>query len=329
MKKILTLICISTIALCLQAQTQNPLYLDYIAKYRDMAIEQQRKHNVPAAITMAQGILESAAGQSELATKANNHFGVKCTSDWVGKTIYKDDDKKDECFRHYAEASDSYEDHSLFLLRPRYESLFALPIADYKAWAYGLKNCGYATDPKYPEKLIRIIEQYNLQALTLDKDLKDAGFVADSDTTWNDTHSNSDIIEHAAKGGISDYVYPPLEDLQLYNDHPSGYRNGVRYVIASPGETFASLAYYLNMREKTLRKYNDALDTRELKAGDMVYVYPKKNKAARKYSYYYFKPGDTAWEIAQKYGIKLKRLYKINGIPYGTPLKTQQRLQLR
>ena len=103
----------------------------------------------------------------------------------------------------------------------------------------------------------------------------------------------------------------------------------MRYVIASPGETYASLAYYLNMHEKTLRKYNDALDTRDLRAGDMVYIYPKKNKAARKYSYYYFRPGDTAWEIAQKYGIKLKSLYKLNGIPYGTELKTQQRLLLR
>lgn len=329
MKKILTLIYLSALAICAYAQSQNPLYLEYIAKYRDLAIEQQRKHRVPAAITIAQGLLESAAGTSELATKANNHFGIKCTSDWVGKTYTHDDDKKDECFRRYAEASDSYEDHSLFLLRKRYESLFALPIGDYKAWAYGLKNCGYATDPKYPEKLIKLIEQYNLQSLTLDKTLQAAGFVKEADTTWTNTELQPNVIAHAAKGGINDYVYPPLEDLTLYNDHPSGYRNGVRYVIASPGETYASLAYYLNLREKTLRKYNDALDARDLKEGDMVYVYPKKNKAARKYSYYYFRPGDTAWEIAQKYGIKLKSLYKLNGIPYGTPLKTQQRLQLR
>ena len=329
MKKFLTLIYLSALAICAYAQSQNTLYLEYIAKYRDLAIEQQRKHRVPAAITMAQAILESAAGTSELATKANNHFGIKCTSDWVGKTYTHDDDRPNECFRRYAEASYSYEDHSLFLLRKRYESLFALPLGDYKAWAYGLKNCGYATDPKYPEKLITLIEQYNLQSLTLDKTLQAAGFVKEADTTWTNTELQPDVIAHAANGGINDYVYPPLEDLTLYNDHPSGYRNGVRYVIASPGETYASLAYYLNLREKTLRKYNDALDTRDLKAGDMVYVYAKKNKAARKYSYYYFRPGDTAWEIAQKYGIKLKSLYKLNGIPYGTELKTQQRLLLR
>ena len=326
MKKILTLIYLSALALYTYAQSQSPLYLQYIDKYRDMAIEQQRKHRVPAAITMAQGILESAAGTSELATKANNHFGIKCTSDWDGKTYTYDDDRPNECFRSYGDASYSYEDHSLFLLRKRYESLFALPIGDYKAWAYGLKNCGYATDPKYPEKLINIIELYNLQALTLDKDLQAAGFVKEADTTWTNTPQLQNTI---AQEEGDNYAYTTLEDLTLYNDHPSGYRNGVRYVFASPGETYASLAYYLNMSEKTLRKYNDALDTRDLQAGDMVYIYPKKNKAARKYPYHYFRPGDTAWEIAQKYGIKLKSLYQLNGIPYGTELKTQQRLLLR
>ena len=275
MKKLFFLFCLSTLVSLVYGQTKNPLYIAYINQYRDLAIEQQRKHKVPAAITMAQGILESAAGQSELATKANNHFGIKCTSDWTGRTISKDDDRKNECFRRYAEASDSYEDHSLFLKRKRYESLFALPIGDYKAWAYGLKACGYATDPKYPEKLIHLIELYNLQTLTLDSDMKAAGFVSDADTTWTKQDNIDDVIAHAAQGGINDYVYPPMEDFELYNEHPSGYRNGVRYVIAAPGETYASLAYYLNMREKTLRKYNDALDTRELEAGDMVYVYPK------------------------------------------------------
>ena len=326
MKKILTLIYLSALALYTYAQSQSPLYLQYIDKYRDMAIEQQRKHRVPAAITIAQGILESAAGTSELATKANNHFGIKCTSDWEGKTYTYDGDRPNECFRSYGDVSYSYEDHSLFLLRKRYESLFALPIGDYKAWAYGLKNCGYATDPEYPEKLISLIELYNLQALTFDKNLQAAGFVKESDTIWTNTPQLQDII---AQEDANNYVYSPLEDLTLYNDHPSGYRNGVRYVIASPGETYASLAYYLNMREKTLRKYNDALDTRDLKEGDMVYIYPKKNRTSRKYPYYYFRPGDTAWEIAQKYGIKLKSLYKLNGIPYGTELKTQQRLLLR
>jgi LysM repeat protein len=326
-KRFALLASLLALSFWVDGQTKNPIFVQYIDKYKSLAIDQQRKHKVPAAITIAQGLLESAAGTSELAKSSNNHFGIKCTSDWKGKTVSADDDKADECFRRYADVSDSYEDHSLFLLRPRYESLFALPIGDYKSWAHGLKACGYATDPSYPEKLIRLIELYDLQKLTFDKSLVGAGFVKQSDTTWVDTES--DVIAHAAMGGVSDYVYPPMEDLELYNNHPSGYRNGVRYVIAAEGETYASLALYLRMREKTLRKYNDALDTRELESGDMVYIYPKKNRAGRKYSYYYFRPGDDAWKIAQKYGIKLKSLYKLNGIPYGTPLKTQQRLKLR
>jgi hypothetical protein len=272
--------------------------------------------------------LESAAGRSELAVKANNHFGIKCTSDWQGRTINKDDDKANECFRRYARVEDSYEDHSLFLLRKRYESLFALPIGDYKGWAHGLKACGYATDPKYPEKLIQLIELYELDKLTMDERLKKGGFVSDKDTTWQESTAADDVIAHAQEN-MPDYVYPPMEDLEIFDDHASGYRNGVRYIIAGEGETFASLAYFLNMRERTLRKYNDALDTRELEPGDMVYIYKKKKQAARKYRYYYFKQGDDAWKIAQKYGIRLQSLYELNGIPYGTPLKTSQRLKLR
>lgn len=328
MKKILLLPYLLLAALVMQAQTKNQAYLDYIAQYSDLAIEQQRKHKVPAAITMAQGILESAAGRSELAVKANNHFGIKCTSDWQGRTINKDDDKANECFRRYARVEDSYEDHSLFLLRKRYESLFALPIGDYKGWAHGLKACGYATDPKYPEKLIQLIELYELDKLTMDERLKKGGFVSEKDTTWQESTAADDVIAHAQEN-MPNYVYPPMEDLEIFDDHASGYRNGVRYIIAGQGETFASLAYFLNMRERTLRKYNDALDTRELEPGDMVYIYKKKKQAARKYRYYYFKPGDDAWEIAQKYGIRLKSLYDLNGIPYGTPLKTAQRLKLR
>ena len=328
MKKFLLLSYLLLAALALQAQSKNQAYLDYIAQYTDLAIAQQRKHKVPAAITMAQGILESAAGHSELAVKANNHFGIKCTSDWQGRTINKDDDKANECFRRYARVEDSYEDHSLFLLRKRYESLFALPIGDYKGWAHGLKACGYATDPKYPEKLIQLIELYELDKLTMDERLKKGGFVSDKDTTWQESTAADDVIAHAQENML-DYVYPPMEDLEIFDDHASGYRNGVRYIIAGEGETFASLAYFLNMRERTLRKYNDALDARELEPGDMVYIYKKKKQAARKYRYYYFKQGDDAWKIAQKYGIRLQSLYELNGIPYGTPLKTSQRLKLR
>ena len=311
------------VAINLLAQTQNPQYISYIAKYREMAIEQQIKHRIPAAITMAQGLLESSAGQSELAVKANNHFGIKCASDWVGRTYTHDDETKNECFRQYASAADSYEDHSLFLQRKRYESLFALPLADYKGWAHGLKACGYATDPKYADKLIRIIELYNLQSLTLDKDLQQAGLVSMKDTTWQGVETDH-LIETT-----TEETHAIQDHIEVFANHQSGRINGVRYIIANEGESFASLAVFLNMYERTLRKYNDALDTRELQPGDIIYIYPKKNKASRKTPFHYFKPGEDAWHIAQKYGIKVKSLYKLNGIPYGTPLTTVQRLDLR
>ncbi len=307
------------------AQSINAAYQAYIEQYRHIAIEQQRKYGIPASITMAQAILESAAGKSELATKANNHFGIKCTSDWEGKNYYIDDDRPNECFRKYAEVSDSYEDHSLFLKRKRYESLFALSLGDYKNWAYGLKTCGYATDPKYPEKLIRIIELYDLNKLTFDKSLVKSGAIDEEKLLIEDEFE----IAFADQEQVEDYPMPPMEDLQLFHNLRSGRRNGVRYIVAGPYDTFASLAQYLNMYERTLRKYNDALDIRELKEGDIVYIYAKKNRAERRYPYCYFRKGDSAWEIAQKYGIKLKSLYKINGIPYGTPLTTHQRLDLR
>ena len=313
---------------CVQAQTLNQAYLDYIAKYRDLAIEQQRKHKIPASITMAQGILESAAGKSELAVKANNHFGVKCTSDWPGRTYRHDDETKNECFRRYADVKDSYEDHSLFLKRKRYESLFSLPIGDYKNWAYGLKACGYATDPKYPEKLIRLIELYDLNSLTFDTVLVASGAVNKGDTAIVEK-PHDDVIAFADQERTDDYETPAMDHVELGGAHKSGHRNGVRYIVAKQGDTFESLAYQLNMYERTLRRYNDALDTRELEAGDLVYIYPKKCRADRKHSYCTVRKGDTAWGLSQKYGIKLKSLYKLNGIPYGTPLTTVQRLDLR
>lgn len=322
-------VCLASVCVTpTQAQALNQTYLDYIAKYRDLAIEQQRKHKIPASITMAQGILESAAGKSELAVKANNHFGVKCTSDWPGRTYTHDDETKNECFRRYADVKDSYEDHSLFLKRKRYESLFSLPIGDYKNWAYGLKACGYATDPKYPEKLIRLIELYDLNSLTFDTVLVASGAVNKGDTAIVEK-PHDDVIAFADQERTDDYETPAMDNVELGGAHKSGHRNGVRYIVAKSGDTFESLAYQLNMYERTLRRYNDALDTRELEAGDMVYIYPKKCRADRKHSYCTVRKGDTAWGLSQKYGIKLRSLYKLNGIPYGTPLTTVQRLDLR
>ena len=248
MRKIASIIVLSCLSVGLWAQSKNATYEAYIDEYREVAIEQQRKHGIPASITMAQAILESAAGQSELATKANNHFGIKCTSDWPGKTYKYDDNRQNECFRKYADVADSYEDHSLFLKRKRYESLFALSMGDYKNWAYGLKACGYATDPKYPEKLIRLIELYDLNKLTFDKTIVRSDSDSKKKLFIDDEGTDIAFIEQEK---VEDYPMPPMEELQLFHNHRSGYRNGVRYIVAGPNETFASLALFLNMYERT------------------------------------------------------------------------------
>ena len=136
--------------------------LNYIESFKDVAIEEMNKYGIPASITLAQGILESGSGNSSLAKYANNHFGIKCTSDWKGKGYYKDDDKADDCFRVYKDARESYKDHSEFLKRKRYSFLFELDKNDYKNWARGLKQAGYATNPKYPDLLIGVIDRYQL-----------------------------------------------------------------------------------------------------------------------------------------------------------------------
>ena len=158
-----------SIVLCINAESISPVYQAYIEQWKATALAQQAEFGIPASITLAQGLLESGAGQSDLARIANNHFGIKCHSDWNGKTYRKDAETRNECYRSYKRAEDSFRDHSLFLTRKRYEVLFTYNIRDYKAWARGLKACGYATDPKYPDKLIKIIETYELDKIVNSK----------------------------------------------------------------------------------------------------------------------------------------------------------------
>ena len=321
MKRFLLASLTFCIALTATAQTKNQAYLDYIEQYKAIAIKQQTKHRIPAAITIAQGLLESGAGKSELSSKANNHFGIKCTSDWEGRTIrYKND-----CYRRYASAEDSYEDHSQFLLRNRYASLFDLSINDYKGWAKGLKQCGYAEDPKYPQKLIELIELYELQNLTKSGGGKNASKKSDDE----DLAINEEEIYRQAHKVLQAYVMPPIADFHILGGHAAGYRNSVKYVIALQGDTYASISKDLDMREKALRKFNDAKFARDIQAGDMVYIYAKRNKSGRKYTYYYTQPGDNLWEISQKYGIKLKKLCKRNDLRPKDNTTLPERLQLR
>lgn len=277
------------------SQTLNPTYQAYIEKFHSIAIKQQKAHGIPASIILAQGLLESGAGRGILATEANNHFGIKC-HDWTGKKIYKDDDEKNECFRKYRHAEESYEDHSLFLVnRPRYSSLFLLNPTDYVSWAHGLKAAGYATDPAYAQKLINLIERYSLHQYDIEK-----------------------------KG-----LFATKTDLQTQSERRIYKSNYLRIVVATENDTYASLAEELKISEKRLRKYNEVGTETQLKKGNIVYLSKKKKTAARANHIHVVQPGETLYGISQIYGIQLINLYKMNDIPFTQGAYIGQIIKLR
>ena len=255
-------------------QTHSPVSSDkmsiqeqYIARYADIAVSERKRSGVPASITLAQGMLESANGQSELAVKGNNHFGIKC-HDWTGARMYYDDDRKGECFRKYRSPEASFRDHSDFLrYRDRYKFLFDFNTTDYESWAYGLKKAGYATDPAYPQKLIRLIEDYDL-----------------------------DRFDKASYGKVpatpAELETPrPLSDRQGRTMHLSLTRqlfsqNGVPFVYAVEGETYADIAKYYSLFLKEILRYNDLDEDCSLSPGTVVYLQPKKGRAARQVDKY-------------------------------------------
>ena len=259
----------------LQAQSRSKQYEEYIKKYRDIAVEEMERYHIPASITLAQGLLESGAGQGTLARKSNNHFGIKCGGDWRGKSVKHDDDARDECFRVYQNAADSYRDHSKFLAgRPRYASLFKLDMTDYKGWAHGLKKAGYATNPRYAYQLIDIIERY-------------------------------DLYKYDKKGGLKWMKENP-------NPHQPYLANGLVYVIGRSGDTWKSLSKEFDISKRKLRKYNDLYKDYVIQDGDILYLEKKNRKAQKGNIVHVLRHGESMYSISQKYGIRLKRLYKMN-----------------
>ena len=291
------------------AQPLSKTYIQYINTYNQLAIIQQNEHGIPASITLAQGLLESGAGQSEFARKSNNHFGIKC-HEWTGDKVYHDDDEKGECFRKYENVLDSYEDHSLFLKnRQRYASLFTLSPTDYESWAHGLKKAGYATDPVYAFKLISLIENYELHKYDLTKL---------SDINIKSNKTAQDIENRPSIGKIG-----AIQQHKLYKN------NRVRCVIAEYGDTYGSIADEFNISESRLVKYNDLNTSNQLNVGAVVYLKHKKNKASKEFSIHYVQEGETMYNIAQKYAIKLEKLYTLNKIPFNQTAKVGQELKLR
>ena len=279
-----------TAAVSSHAQSKDA-FANYIARYGNLAVDQMKKYGIPASITLAQGLLESDAGRSTLAVKCNNHFGIKCHSDWTGRKMYHDDDARQECFRCYSDADDSYRDHSLFLVNgSRYQSLFKLSVTDYKGWAKGLKAAGYATSPTYADKLIEIIERYGL-----------------------DRYDKS--------GGIR------LKPGQI--PHQPMLVNGQRCVRLREGETLKDIAREYGMQLSLLRRFNEAERKFVPPAGTLIYLERKKSRADREHRTYVVKKGDSLWSISQQFGVKMRPLANRNHLSQDNPLSVGMTLLLR
>lgn len=291
-----------------QSQPSEPRMskVDYISQYSDQAIREMHSSGVPASITLAQGMLESDYGNSPLAKYANNHFGIKCHKGWEGPTFIQDDDERNECFRKYYQAYDSYKDHSEFLrTRDRYASLFELKTTDYKGWAKGLKQTGYATNPKYADLLIRIIEENELNKYDEVVKLKDTELAV----TVNKVDMKQDVPEVLS-----------IRSVKVSS-------NNIKYVIAAKGDSPASIAKKNEMGVWQILKYNDLDKSDPVMEGDIIYLQPKRNYASA--DLHIVKSGETLHSISQEQGVKIKRLLKMNDLsPNYTP-KAGEKLKLR
>lgn len=315
-KVVITLFLFSWTAF-IYAQT-NPVREAYIEKYKVTAVKKMLEHGIPASITLAQGILESGAGQSGLAKNANNHFGIKCHKGWTGGTYIMDDDKKNECFRKYNNASESFEDHSLFLTtRGRYAFLFEYKVSDYKKWAHGLKKAGYATNPKYAHLLIKVIEDNKLDQYDKIKDLSELGIEDDVDEL---------IADNKGKDNVPKEDFKPVSVSEakrlVYENH------GVKFVLAIQGDSFRKIANEFGVYTWQIRKYNDANKKTPINSGDKIYLEKKNRKA--KVKYHIVQRNETIRSIAQKYAVRVKRIKKMNDMKRKDDrLREGERLRLR
>lgn len=258
------------------------------------------KYKIPASITLAQGIFESGWGKSNLAMRSNNHFGIKCKSNWDGLKVYHDDDEKGECFRKYDTVEDSYEDHSTFLVsNVRYAPLFELKTTDYKGWAEGLKKAGYATNPQYASRLINLIELYEL-------------------------HQYDSPLKHKKeKVEVLEVVEPLPQIVEIVQDHPYTIKKGVKiyrinkskYIIVESGDTWDRIASKTGKKVDKLYQFNDITDpTYTLKAGERVYITKKQKKYMLADSQYTAKEGESLHSISQKLGIMVEPLCDVNSL---------------
>ena len=282
---------------------------EYIQKYQLLAISEMQRSGIPASITMAQACLESADGNSELSSKSNNHFGIKCKSDWTGARSYHDDDERNECFRKYKTVEDSYIDHSNFLLaNGRYAALFQLPVTDYAGWARGLKKAGYATDPSYDKKLIDIIELFQL---------------------WRLDHKMTlEEVAQLQRQRISTGMTGKLM-ISLYGRRSTFEFNGLKATKAKPGETLEVIAQEAGLKMWEIRKFNDLPANYQPQPNEVIYLKNKKTKAQGMYEYHKVAEGESMHYVSQMYGIRMRRLYRLNDLRLDQPVPAGTILNLK
>lgn len=290
------------------AQNKRISRLEYIEQYKQDAIDEMRNTGIPASITLAQACLESDDGNSWLAKEANNHFGIKCGINWNGEKVYKDDDNPNDCFRKYRSVKESFDDHSAYLTSSkRYANLFQLDSKDYKGWARGLKDAGYATNPQYADLLIKIIEDFQLY--NFDENIK---------ITTNQNKTNN----QTGKTASEDW------NIQL-NKHEVKKNNDVSYIIIKQNDSFEGIAKEFDLWEKQLYKFNDLTKDSVLRIGQVLYIQPKRNKAEYGKDKHTVKQGETLYTISQYYAVKMKKLRYRNNIMSDQDIKPGDIIYLR
>jgi LysM repeat protein len=287
---------------------------EYVNTYRSIAVAEMKRSGIPASVTLAQGILETEHGNSELVRKSNNHFGIKCKSTWTGESVRHTDDAPNECFRKYPNAADSYKDHSDYLkTSPRYASLFQLDISDYKGWAYGLKRAGYATNPRYPQIVISNIEKYNLQQYdTLTGEMANDMAVVKS-------LEDESVVKNATLVSDNEEIKSALKANSKFNK--------LKALYASKGTSLLAIATAADIDLVKLLDYNDLKTDGLLKEDQLIYLEKKNKQGNRDFSTSL--QNETLRDVAQNNGVQLKSLMQLNNMNESELIKRGTKIKLR